>query len=154
MKLHLGCGQNIIPGWMNIDLEPGPGGVRHDLRKRLPFGDGSARFIFNEHFLEHITPDLKKLLDDYDECALVNIPGIWEPKTLCQMVNEGLRLWGHQYVYDRPDLHISLIESGFKGSSINSVVTRLLASTARLPPRSCSHAAILALPCSTSVSRL
>lgn len=145
MKLHLGCGKNIIPGWVNVDLEPGPGGEVHDLRKPLPQRDNSVDFVFNEHFIEHITreegvrllreihrvlkpggvlristPDLGELLNRYDNDELFKLPGVWEPKNRCQMVNEGLRLWGHQHVYDTEDLIAALIEAGFPYDEINN----------------------------------
>lgn len=59
IKLHLGCGKNYIEGWVNIDNNSDRNieklDFKYDLRKRLPFGDNSVDFIFNEHFLEHLT---------------------------------------------------------------------------------------------------
>lgn len=37
----------------------------------------------------------------------------WKPATSCQMVNEGMRLWGHEYIYDASELERLLRESGF-----------------------------------------
>ena len=34
----------------------------------------------------------------------------WNPETECRLINEGLRLWGHQYVYNETELK-SLIKS-------------------------------------------
>lgn len=48
-KLHVGCGRHRLPGWMNHD--------RHlDIRRTLPFGDESLKFILAEHVVEHVTP--------------------------------------------------------------------------------------------------
>lgn len=61
MKLHLGSGGNILPGWLNIDSWPqkAPPGtfLKHDLGVGLPpsVPDASVGFIFTEHFLEHLT---------------------------------------------------------------------------------------------------
>jgi SAM-dependent methyltransferase len=56
MRLHLGCGSVILPGWVNIDLRPLPGVDRQlDVRAGLPFEGVQA--IFAEHFLEHFDLD-------------------------------------------------------------------------------------------------
>jgi predicted SAM-dependent methyltransferase len=56
--LHLGCGHKYIRGMINAD------GNRFqkidlwiDLRNRLPFPDGSCRFVYSSHTLEHLFPD-------------------------------------------------------------------------------------------------
>jgi hypothetical protein len=38
----------------------------------------------------------------------------WRPATPCQMVNEGLRLWGYQFLYDASELKRILEEAGFR----------------------------------------
>lgn len=56
VKLHLGCGKTLLDGWLNLDLVGGD--VRADLRKGLPVPDGTARFVYSSHLLEHLTfPD-------------------------------------------------------------------------------------------------
>ena len=53
-RLHIGCGQEAIPGWINIDNRELPGVDRVlDVRQGLPFQDASA--IYAEHFLEHLS---------------------------------------------------------------------------------------------------
>jgi len=47
-KLHFGCGGMNLGGWENHDAEV-------DIRKPLPFPNGSASRIFAEHVLEHVT---------------------------------------------------------------------------------------------------
>jgi predicted SAM-dependent methyltransferase len=53
LQLHVGCGPNIKPGWVNIDLKK-TADLRLDIREALPFRDGSCAVIYSEHFLEHI----------------------------------------------------------------------------------------------------
>jgi predicted SAM-dependent methyltransferase len=57
LKINVGCGGNVVPGWINIDLS-GPSEVfRWDCRRGLPFDDSSVETIFAEHVFEHLDPD-------------------------------------------------------------------------------------------------
>jgi predicted SAM-dependent methyltransferase len=54
-KLNLGCGTHIHPEWINIDMTAVHPAVRvHDLRKGIPFADGSCEVVYHSHLLEHI----------------------------------------------------------------------------------------------------
>jgi SAM-dependent methyltransferase len=55
-RLNLGCGNHILPGFVNLDISPGPGvDVAHDLSKfPYPFKDGEFGFILASHVLEHL----------------------------------------------------------------------------------------------------
>ena len=138
-KLHLGCGPHRIEGWANIDVS-GWRNIMWDLRKPLPVPASSVRFIYSEHFIEHITrpealalfgncrtvlakggvlrvstPNLRRLVNDY---IAGNIPTFshaasWRPVTPCVMVNEGMRLWGHTFCYDEEELILLFKEAGF-----------------------------------------
>lgn len=56
MKLNLGAGRDIRPGWVNIDIRPLPGiDVVADVR-RLPLADGVAEEIVASDVIEHIPP--------------------------------------------------------------------------------------------------
>ncbi|HEY0412882.1 MAG TPA: methyltransferase domain-containing protein [Allosphingosinicella sp.] len=138
-RLHLGCGARLLPGWANLDIN-GLGALVWDLRKPLPVPVGQVKFVYTEHFIEHVgrddakrlftharramapggvvrvsTPDLKRLVDDYCEGRLVRMDhGMWYPETLCRMVNEGMRSWGHAFLYDEPELAGLLEECGFR----------------------------------------
>ena len=65
--LHLGCGHHELPKpWQNFDREI-------DLRERLPWGDGTVRYIFAEHVIEHLPfADGFRFLR---ECVRVLVPG-------------------------------------------------------------------------------
>lgn len=54
LKLQLGCGANILPGWLNTDSVPSPSADYLDFSKRFPFGDNVFGAIFCEHTIEHI----------------------------------------------------------------------------------------------------
>jgi predicted O-linked N-acetylglucosamine transferase (SPINDLY family)/predicted SAM-dependent methyltransferase/GT2 family glycosyltransferase len=74
-KLHIGCGHNIFPGWVNIDIEANSPGVDLicDIRNELPFNDGSCSLIYNEHVLEHLT--VEEGVFFLKECRRVLQPG-------------------------------------------------------------------------------
>jgi predicted SAM-dependent methyltransferase len=139
-KLHLGCGSVHYPGWANLDFSGPPGTIHWDLTLPIPARLGSIKFIYSEHFFEHIsreqasrllshcfallspggvirisTPDLAYLIDQYiagrvDEWVDME----WRPQTPAQMINEGLNLWGHQFVYDAEELISALRTAGFE----------------------------------------
>lgn len=52
-KLNLGCGPNLKPGWINIDLFDSHAELRLDLREPWPFVGSSAERIYSEHVFEH-----------------------------------------------------------------------------------------------------
>lgn len=57
LRLNIGCGTNVVPGWINMDLD-GPEGIfRWDCRRGLPLDDGSTDFVFAEHVFEHLDRD-------------------------------------------------------------------------------------------------
>jgi predicted SAM-dependent methyltransferase len=137
-RLHFGCGANLMSGWVNVDMGV-DGAFDWDLSQPLPAPDHSFRFIYSEHFIEHITL-AQALAHLKDCCRLLSASGIlrmstpnlrhlaeaylsgnisawseqgWSPATPAQFLNESLRLWGHQFVYDREELHSLLHRAGF-----------------------------------------
>ncbi|MBI3180826.1 MAG: methyltransferase domain-containing protein [Myxococcales bacterium] len=56
--LNLGCGEVYHPDWVNLDLHPaGPGVLRHDLSRPLPFGDREFDAVYSSHTLEHLSSE-------------------------------------------------------------------------------------------------
>lgn len=55
-KLNLGCGTNILLGWVNLDISALPGvEVVHDIEKLpLPFGNEEFAEILCQDVLEHV----------------------------------------------------------------------------------------------------
>jgi predicted SAM-dependent methyltransferase len=53
-KVQIGAGPSNEPGWLNTDIEPGPGQAYLDATKPMPFRDGSIYYIFSEHVVEHL----------------------------------------------------------------------------------------------------
>ncbi len=91
LKVHLGCGPNVMPGWVNVDYNPDfQPEVVADLNETFPFESGTVDFIHSEgclcqfdlqagyHFLSEcfrilkqggvmrlLTPDLRQLVGRY-----------------------------------------------------------------------------------------
>jgi predicted SAM-dependent methyltransferase len=137
-KLHLGCGDVNFSGWLNIDLDTSTADMNLDLTQPLPFANGSITHIFNEHFIEHVsrqeavsfliecrrvlsgngviritTPNLRFLISSYLACNKDEWGELWQPDTKCALINEGMRSWGHQFIYDADELVRILTEAGF-----------------------------------------
>jgi predicted SAM-dependent methyltransferase len=133
VRLHIGCGQEAIVGWINIDNHALPGVDRVlDVRKGLPFRGVSA--IYAEHFLEHL--GLDDGLGFLKECRRVLAPsGVLRLSTPnldwvyathyraspvaeealhdCFQLNRAFHGWGHRFLYNRTMLEAALKSCGF-----------------------------------------
>ncbi|HEY0143627.1 MAG TPA: methyltransferase domain-containing protein [Thermoanaerobaculia bacterium] len=132
-KLHLGCGPVVLPGWVNIDNQPYPGIDQVlDVTQGLPFEN--ARFVFAEHFIEHIPypvavnllRECRRVLSDDGVLRLStpNLDWVWathyrlgmteqESNDACFYMNRAFRGWGHQFLYNETTLRATLNEAGF-----------------------------------------
>lgn len=142
MKLHVGCGEVYLDGWINVDLDSPKADLKHDVRNQLPYADNSVDFIFSEHFIEHIAVD--DAVKFFKECfRVLKLGGVmrvgtpsldyilfrhfffWKKqnwikkygydfvKTNAELMNINFREWGHQYLYNKKELKRRLNESGF-----------------------------------------
>lgn len=145
-KLHVGCGQIHFPGWIHLDANaqlPHLDVLWH-ASDGLPFPDGSCSLIYNEHFLEHLPPDvglaflrecrrvlrpdgvLRVAMPDMRECVREYWENDWQNQpwmakygytwiqTGCEYLNIAFRDWGHLWLYDREELRRRLKDAGFK----------------------------------------
>lgn len=77
LKIHLGCGDDIRAGWVNLDLKlselsphtnglsSDPPFINYDLRLGLPLEEDSCSLIYSSHFFEHLEyEDALRLLRD------------------------------------------------------------------------------------------
>lgn len=132
-KLHLGSGPRILEGWVNVDNVRYPGvDVVLDVRRGLPFRD--VRFIFAEHFVEHL--DLHEAMYLLRECRRVlrddgvlrlstpDLDWVWashyrldvaggERVEDCFRLNRAFRGWGHRFLYNFETLRAVLLDAGF-----------------------------------------
>ncbi len=147
VKLNVGCGTDYKEGWINIDNNSDENiknlDLNWDLRKPLPFPADSVDFIFNEHFMEHLSveegqvalkdfkrvlkkggvlriamPDLEMVVNDY-----INVPikknkvlkvfGLEFVETKAELINMSFRWWGHKWLYDWEELNRRLKQAGF-----------------------------------------
>lgn len=138
MKLHLGSGSINLDAWLNIDMDAPAADMHLDLTNPLPFEKESVSHIFSEHFIEHIsrnealnllkechrvmredatlrisTPNLKYLTFSYLSQNINAWGDLWQPANACAFMNEGMRSWGHKYLYDNEELIGLLNEAGF-----------------------------------------
>jgi ubiquinone/menaquinone biosynthesis C-methylase UbiE len=114
LKINIGSGLSGATGWYNIDNSPTivlsripfgrrlfrtpdlPKDVhRHDVKKGLPFADGSVSCIYSSHTFEHFT--WPEALGVARECLRVLRPG-----GVLRIVVPDLRLIVHEYLAD-PD---------------------------------------------------
>jgi predicted SAM-dependent methyltransferase len=73
--INVACGPQRLEGFVNLDVRPsGPDVIAWDSRRALPLGDGMARGIRIEHFVEHLETraELPALLRD---CRRALAPG-------------------------------------------------------------------------------
>lgn len=176
-KLHIGCGEHPIPGWLNTDYQTWRKDVMLlDATRSFPFGDAVFDYIFTEHMIEHIpyvdalrmltecrrvikpsgriritTPDIAFLIDLYrsDRSALQEDYIRWSfdariewssDRSSCVVINNFVRDWGHQFIYDEGSLKHALMRAGFVGISrcrlneSEDPLLRDLENETRMPP--------------------
>ena len=54
IRLHIGAGDKILPGWLNTDIMP-PAPLYLNATRHFTLDDNSVKYIFNENFIEHIS---------------------------------------------------------------------------------------------------
>jgi len=53
--LQIGCGLNILPNWLNTDMNPEFEEIIYlDANEKFQFEDEAFKFIFSEHLIEHL----------------------------------------------------------------------------------------------------
>ena len=136
MKLHLGCGQRYIPGFVHVDAQAAAHVDIVGPVERLPLVDGCASLIYASHILEHfdryaymavlaewlrvLEPGgiLRLAVPDFAACA-----AIYYENGLADGLSGlvGLIVGGqrdqydfHKMIFDEPFLSRVLLQSGFR----------------------------------------
>ncbi len=149
-KLNVGCGENILKGWLNSDYYSKNSKIfQLDATKSLPFKSNVFHFVFCEHMIEHFpyfigerflsevkrilksngkvriaTPNLRFLIDLFksDKSKLQEKYISWATKMFIKdvplehetfVINNFVRAWGHQFIYDEKTLRLSMEQAGF-----------------------------------------
>ncbi|RME78984.1 MAG: methyltransferase domain-containing protein [Planctomycetota bacterium] len=74
IMLNLGCGSQIHPDWINIDLATStPGVISHNLLEGIPYKNDSVDVVYHSHVLEHFPLDKGEWF--LGECFRVLRPG-------------------------------------------------------------------------------
>lgn len=147
IRLNIGCGTDYKKGWINIDNNSDHNikelDINWDLRYPLPVEDGTVDFIFNEHFIEHLTvaesrvalQEFKRLLKvggvmriampNLEDAVANYLDPKWRDKdfvkrfnmgfvkTGAELLNMNFSWWGHKWLYDWEELERRLVEADF-----------------------------------------
>lgn len=131
LKVHFGCYNYKIDGWLNVDLP------NFDLRNKLPFSNDSVSLIYLEHVIEHLTchqiynflKEAKRVLKkggiirlafpDIEKIALYD--GEF-PKDISkdQLVENNILLFGHKVVLSAKIVTLLLQNLGFQANTVSS----------------------------------
>ena len=108
LRLHLGCGTTVLPGWINIDRVARAPGVSTDLDPTtLPYPDGSVDEVLAEHVFEHFSFAEEGLV--WIEMARVLRPGgrltleVPDFEWVCATFLAALDEWREFYQVGHPD---------------------------------------------------
>ncbi len=128
-------------GWHNLD-KANKKNIINWTAPKLPYKDSSVDCIFSEHFMEHLPketaitflnecfrvlkpgcrmrmsmPNLKTLATKYLENDLEYWSEVgWTPSCAADLMNEGMKKWGHQYIWDADHLIGTVKDIGFKNA--------------------------------------
>lgn len=73
-KLQIGCGGNVLAGWLNTDLYAAGSDVRYlDAARPYPFADETFSYVFSEHLFEHLPVASGRAM--LSECYRILRPG-------------------------------------------------------------------------------
>jgi predicted SAM-dependent methyltransferase len=103
-KVQIGCGENVLEGWLNCDLDPKADDVvAVDVTQRFPFEDRQFDYLFSEHVIEHFDYLVGKQI--LQECFRV-----LKPNGKVRIVTPGLAFLVGLYAEKKSDLQKRYID--------------------------------------------
>lgn len=110
-RLHLGCGNEILPGWVNHDLVALPGvDVVHDLTAfPWPFPDHAFEEVRLFHVLEHLPDPVRTMEELHRVCApggrvTIRVP-YWNSRDFATDPTHRTSFSEHSFDYFDPSTH-------------------------------------------------
>jgi predicted SAM-dependent methyltransferase len=88
--LHIGCGGEIRPGWLNVDRYNAAAQTYLDAGNKFPFANNSFSLIFSEHMLEHLKIDRV-------QSFLSEVFRVLKPGGTCRLTCPNLQLYADAY---------------------------------------------------------
>lgn len=117
IKLNVGCGTDYKKGWINIDNNTDNNieklDLNWDLRYPLPLPENSVDFIFNEHFIEHLSVE-------EGQTAIKDLMRVLKPGGVMRIATPDLEYIVEKYINVPIDKDPTL----GKFSSLNNIKTR------------------------------
>lgn len=88
---------------------------RHTREQGQAYLGHCRRVLRPDGVLRIASANLSTLVNDYSKGKLDRVPrDLWAPESRAQLLNEGMRNWGHQFLYDPAELEAALAEAGFR----------------------------------------
>lgn len=103
-KLQIGCGYNLLDGWLNTDLTYKKGEIGFlDASKTFPFENDSFDYIYSEHIFEHL--NFKQELNMLTECFR-----ILKPKGVMRLATPNMQFLFDLYLNPNDDINKEYID--------------------------------------------
>jgi predicted SAM-dependent methyltransferase len=103
-KLHIGCGNNALNGWLNSNYYTyAPNLIHIDATEPFPLGNDEFDYIFSEHMIEHISREDGLLM--LNECFRV-----LKPHGKIRISTPNLSFLVELYKPDKSDLQLEYIK--------------------------------------------